>query len=192
MKVLFVNACISDKDYSRTLRLAEAYLKRFDKDNIVIEDLVKKPYLPKTSETLCNRNKAIENNHLDDEMFLAAKRFSVADEIVIAAPYWDLSFPSELKVFIEHIMVNNITFTYRDNKPVGLCKAKRIIYITTSGGYILNNNLGFDYIFAIGKMLGIKECFEISAEGLDIEGADVELILSNKISEIMEDNYENK
>ena len=53
-----------------------------------------------------------------------------------------------------------------------------VYYITTSGGYIGNNNFGFDYVKAVAEnFFGIKDIRFYSAEGLDIFGADVQVIM---------------
>ena len=54
-------------------------------------------------------------NAKDEKSYLYAKDFAEADVIVVAAPYWDLSFPSILKVFFEHINVLKLVFDYSDN-----------------------------------------------------------------------------
>ncbi len=54
----------------------------------------------------------IASRQFDDPYFRYARQFAGADEIVIAAPYWDLSFPSVLKVYLEHICITGITFQY--------------------------------------------------------------------------------
>lgn len=51
-----------------------------------------------------------------------AEQFAQADEIVVAAPYWDLSFPSILKVYLERVCVTGITFHYVENREEGLCR----------------------------------------------------------------------
>ena len=69
------------------------------------------------------------------------------DVIVIGAPFWDLSFPAALKLYFENVTVSGITFEYSEKgRPVGKCNAKKLYYITTSGGYIGNNNFGVDYV----------------------------------------------
>ena len=60
-----------------------------------------------------------------------------ADIIVIAAPYWDLSFPAQLKDYIERVNAVGVTFDYdQEGIPYGLCRAKKLVYITTAGGNI--------------------------------------------------------
>ena len=86
------------------------------------------------------------------------RQFAGADEIVIAAPYWDLSFPSILKVYLEQICITGITFQYTpEGIPEGLCRARHIIYVTTAGGPVYQN-MGFDYVKALSDaFFGIHE-----------------------------------
>lgn len=79
-------------------------------------------------------------------MFRYAKQFAYADTIIIAAPYWDLSFPSMLKVYIENIYVTGIVSKYgKDGVPIGLCKASELTYVTTAGGPY-NPDFSYGYI----------------------------------------------
>ena len=57
-----------------------------------------------------------------DPLFRYAKQFAQAADIVVAAPYWDLSFPSILKVYLEQICVTGLTFQYTpEGIPEILC-----------------------------------------------------------------------
>ena len=107
---------------------------------------------------------------------------------MISAPYWDLSFPAILKTYFENINVNGITFSYSEQGyPISLCKAKKLIYITTAGGPIISDEFGFGYIKSLAEnFYGIKDVIYIKAEGLDIYGANVPKILENVKQEIDE------
>ena len=86
-----------------------------------------------------------------------------------------------LKTYIENINVNGITFSYSEKGyPVSLCKAKKLIYITTAGGPIISDDFGFGYIKSLAEnFYGIKDITYIKAEGLDIFGANIQEILEN-------------
>ena len=64
-----------------------------------------------------------------------------------------------LKAYLENITVSGITFEYSDQGiPQSLCKAKTLHYVTTSGGYIGQNDFGFSYVKALAKnFFGINE-----------------------------------
>ncbi len=154
--------------------LALKAARRLSEDTEVL-DLYKQHIEPLDYEMLSNRDKYIAKQDYTDEMFRFAKQFSEADNIVIAAPYWDLSFPSILKCYIESICVNGLTFKYDEaGIPAGLCRAERLIYVTTAGGYIPENDHGYKYIRQLcTDLFGIKDTECIKAEGLDIAGNDI-------------------
>ena len=120
-------------------------------------------------------------------MFRWARQFSEADVIVLAAPYWDLMFPAKVRAYLEEVTVAGITFQYNeDGIPQGLCKAKRLIYVTTAGGPIIYN-FGFEYVKALAQgFFGISDVRMFKAEGLDIQGADVNQIMERAKNEIFE------
>ena len=101
---------------------------------------------------------------------------------MISAPFWDLSFPSELKIYLENIYVTGLVSKYsEDGIPVGLCKAKQLYFVTTAGGALVTQ-FGFDYIRALAEnYFGIPEVKLLKAEMLDIVGNDAEAILKDAI-----------
>lgn len=176
--ILFVNACVRKE--SRTLRLAKRLLNNLNGD--IKEVRLEEVSFPVVDEAFIKRREALKNiGKYDDPMFDLGKDFANADTIVIAAPYYDLSFPAMLKQYFEQINVLGLTFTYSETGiPEGLCKAKSLYYITTAGGPILSDDLGFGYVKALANnFYGIKEVHQIKAEGLDVIGADVDNILSS-------------
>ncbi len=174
--ILFINACV--RKGSRTLRLAGQLLDTLDGE--IKEVKTEEIEFPVVDEEFINRREELKNaGSYDDTVFSLAKDFAAADTIVIAAPYYDLSFPAMLKQYFEQINVLGITFTYSDSGvPEGLCKAKSLYYVTTAGGPIISDDFGFGYVKALANTFyGIEEVYQIKAEGLDIIGADVESIL---------------
>ena len=171
-KILYINACTRPE--SRTAELSRFLLDRLDGE-ITEVNLYKENLLPLHNEGIEKR--ALHN--ISGKEFEYAKQFSKADIIVIGAPFWDLSFPAVLKLYFENVTVSGITFEYSETgRPVSKCRAKKLYYITTSGGYIGNNNFGFDYVKALAEnFFGINDISFYSAEGLDIFGADVKEIM---------------
>ncbi|MBQ4596100.1 MAG: NAD(P)H-dependent oxidoreductase, partial [Firmicutes bacterium] len=125
----------------------------------------------------------IKNPGGTDYMLKYAKQFAAADTIVIAAPYWDLSFPAMVKNYLEAVTVQGVTFYYNEEGiPQGLCKAQKVYYVMTAGGPTSmpqqSFNLGFDYVKGLCQLLyGIKDVKCFKAEMLDVIGMDVEAIL---------------
>ena len=175
--ILFVNACV--RPDSRTKRLADCLLRRFS--GAVKAVKLDKTQLPEVNaDFIAWRNERSGMGDFASPVFDLAKDFAAADTVVIAAPYWDLSFPAALKRYIEQICVVGLTFRYENDAPVSMCRAKRLYYVTTAGAYIASAEFGFGYIQALAQtFFGISECEMIKAEGLDISGADVEAILKN-------------
>ena len=173
--ILFVNACV--RENSRTLELAKTVLAQLGGEAEEVK-LYEEKLAPLDMEGMHTRDSASARNDFSDDCFALARQFASAKTIVIAAPYWDLMFPAALKLYFEAITVNGLTFAYGPNGiPVGKCSAKRLIYVTTSGGPIFQN-FGYDYASALAKAFyGIKDTKCISAQGLDIFGADTDMIL---------------
>ena len=113
----------------------------------------------------------------DDPLLKPARVLQRADAVVVAAPYWDLSFPSVLKIWVENMYVRNLTFRYERERPVGLCRGRESFYVTTAGSPIGTNDWGAGYMRAVLTTLGISAFTPLRAEGLDLEGNDAESIL---------------
>ena len=180
---MLINACV--RPCSRTLELAKTLLQRL-KGEVLEVRLQEMPMAALDLNGLEKRDQAAQKNDFSDPVFTAAKQFAAADIIVIAAPYWDLMFPAVLKTYLENITISGITFRYSEQgRPESLCKAKALHYVTTSGGFIGQNDFGFSYVKALSQnFFGISEIHRYAAEGLDIFGADVETILGKTKHEI--------
>ena len=175
-KVLLVNACA--RPGSRTMELTEAVLQKLT-GTVEEVKLYETPMVSLDLKGMEKRGEAAQKQDFSDPAFDLAKQFSLADTVVIAAPYWDLMFPSVLKTYLENITVAGITFRYTDQgRPESLCRAKALVYVTTAGGFIGQNDFGFSYIQALAQnFFGITQIHRFSAEGLDIFGADPAAIL---------------
>ena len=176
--VLFINACVRKK--SRTNDLADYLLSKMKKayEEINLNSID----FPLVDEDFLNRrDRLIAERDFRDPMFDLAKQFAAAEEIIIAAPFWDLSFPAALKQYFEQINVREITFFYTpEGVPTGLCRAKKLTYITTAGGEFFPDEYGAGYVKALAQnFYGIPEFRLIKATGLDIIGADVDAILNS-------------
>ena len=170
--ILYINLTVREE--SRTDELARHLLKQIE-GNITEIKLDEENIEPLNRVTLLERDSIINNNDLTNEKLKYARQFANADTIVISAPFWDLSFPAKLKAYIENISVTNVTFKYsEDGRPIGLCKASDMYFISTAGGKFLSN-FGYDYIKVLCKELfGIKNSELVYSEVLDIIGNDVQ------------------
>ena len=176
---LYINCCAREE--SRTNRLARAVLQKLGGDFTELK-LYEANLKPLDRDTMNKRTALIERGDYSDPMFDCAKQFASADTIVIAAPYWDLSFPATLKIYIENIYVTGIVSAYDESgMPVGLCKAKELYYVTTAGGPY-DPAYSYGYVESLAKsFFGIPVTHLVKAEMLDIVGNDAEEILRRKI-----------
>lgn len=134
-------------------------------------------------DPLERRDRMVKEGRTDAPELKYARQFADADTIVIAAPYWDLAFPAILKIYLEHITVTGVTFRYSpEGRPVGMCKARRLFYVMTSGGPAVFN-MGYDYICTLCRnFFGIDDIRLFKAENLDIVGNDPEVIMASALS----------
>ena len=183
MALLFVNACV--RQGSRTLRLAMRLLSA--RGEPFEEAEIGAMSFPEVDEAFLKRRDAlIARRAFSDPLFAPARQFARADSIVVAAPYWDLSFPAALKRYIEQVNVLGVTFEYTpEGTPRGLCRAKDLTYVTTAGGAYVPEEFGFGYVKALAEnFYGIRDVRLVMAKGLDIDGADEEAIMKEQLEKI--------
>lgn len=174
-KILFVNACIRPE--SRTLRLAKRLLSHL-KGEVEEVNLEKEAIPALNTETLKYRQELLAAENFTDPMLRFARQFKEADTIVIAAPYYDLSFPSALKNYLESVCCVGLTFYYDEQEIAQtLCRAKKLYYVSSGGG-VLNKSFGFEYVKAlVGEFFHIFDVQGFFAEKLDLLGSDPEAIM---------------
>ena len=183
-KVLFVNCCIR-REKSRSLKIANEFINSLDKNKYEVEELclMDEPLEYFKDSFFEQRERLLADKKFDHPRFRYAWQFKEADKIVIAAPFWDLSFPALLKVYIENLCVEGITFGCNENGCYGTCNADKLVYITTRGGTYANSNLemGAKYIEAMCEFFGIEKFECVCAEGIDIWGMHSEKIICDTI-----------
>ena len=180
--ILYINSCV--RNGSRTDRIARAVLDKLGGEYTEVY-LPDENLQPLSADKLDKRTALVEQGDYSDSMFNLAKQFASADTIVISAPYWDSSFPSVLKLYIENIYVTGIISEYApDGSPHGLCKANELIYVTTAGGpYVADYSFG--YIKELAELyMGIPKTTLIKAEMLDVDGFDAEQIVEDTINSL--------
>lgn len=97
------------------------------------------------------------------------EEFLAADAIVIGAPMYNFSIPSQLKAWIDRISVAGKTFAYDENGPKGLAGGKKVIIASTAGGLHAGQVSGQaheDYLIFVLRFLGITDIQVVRAEGL--------------------------
>lgn len=164
-KLIFIDFCMREE--SRTKRIATPIIaelsKRYEVERIALEGA---SYPAVDSKTLQDRNNGIVPEHFVD----LAKKVAAADRIVIAAPFWDMSFPAILKLFIENLSLFGVTFNTDDKTCYGLCRCQILLYITTRGMNISTGDpleQATPYLKALSFLWGLGEIVTISAQNLD-------------------------
>lgn len=182
-KILYINSCT--RPHSRTDELSRYLLNMLEGEIHEIK-LYDENIQPLNNDMLNTRDALVKSGDLTHESLRYAKDFTQADVIVVSAPYWDLLFPAVLRTYFEAVSVCGITFRYSEKGiPVGLCRAEKVYYVSTAGGFFGENNIGFSYVKALTQNLyGIKDVSMFSAQGLDIVGADVSAIMAKAKGEI--------
>jgi FMN-dependent NADH-azoreductase len=99
-------------------------------------------------------------------------QFLAADVIVVGAPMYNFSIPSQLKAWIDRIAQAGRTFTYTENGPKGLAGGKTVIVASTRGGIYSTNPAmaGLDhqesYLKTVFGFVGIPDVQFVRAEGI--------------------------
>lgn len=171
------------REESRTKRIATPIIaklsKRYEVERIALEGA---SYPAVDSKTLQDRNNGIVPEHFVD----LAKKVAAADRIVIAAPFWDMSFPAILKLFIENLSLFGVTFNTDDKTCYGLCRCQKLLYITTRGMNISTGDpleQATPYLKALSFLWGLGEIVTISAQNLDYSSPEE---IEDKISHAIE------
>lgn len=181
-KLFYIDSCL--RSGSNTKIIADALIaklsERYEVETIKLFDLD----FPVVKDKILNDR---SNGIVPDVFVNIAKKIAVADRLVISAPFWDMSFPSALKVFFENMSLFNVTFASDDKECYGLCKAEKVLYITTRG---MNISTGDDleqatpYIKALSKLWGLGELYVIAAQNMDYSNEEQkEEKIKNAISE---------
>lgn len=171
-KLLYIDACIRN-GVSRTKRIAtpivEALKEKYAVDTLVLNEL----NLELVKEELVTKR---NNGEIDSVVMSWAEMVRDADRIVIAAPFWDMSFPAVLKVFFELCSIFDVTFKSDDKTCYGNCKAEKMLFITTRGMDIPTGDVleqATPYLKALSWLWGIGPLQVVAAQNMDYVSAEV-------------------
>ena len=174
------------KSYGR--RMTEVFLDEYRKSNpghqVDVIDLYESNY-PVLNFTEIERARGGAGGRMIEE----AEKFKSYDKYLVMAPMWNLSVPSILKSYIDHIIVSGVTFKYtKYGIPKGLLSGKKAFYIGTRGGaYPFPASLiAFDlkYIKFVLKFIGIKNFKSFLLENIDKNPEKTENSFSKKLEKL--------
>lgn len=185
IKVLYIDCCIR-RELSRTRILAESFLKLIEKNPVYKMEklfLMDEPLHYFVDGFFEQRERLIAGGRFDHPRFRYAHQFQQSNKIIIAAPFWDLSFPALLKVYIENLCVEGITFGCDETGTFGTCLADRLLFLTTRGDDLNDSSLemGARYLEAMCVFWGIARFDCIAADGMDLGLETPQAILSRAI-----------
>ncbi|SHG87705.1 FMN-dependent NADH-azoreductase [Pollutimonas bauzanensis] len=122
--------------------------------------------LPPSTEALTDAQR--RENALSEAL---VSQFLAADVIVVGAPLYNFSIPSQLKSWIDRLAQAGRTFSYTENGPVGLAKGKTVIAALSRGGIYSTSEAGRamehqeTYLKTIFGFFGITDVRVVRAEG---------------------------
>ena len=116
--------------------------------------------------------------------------FLAADTVVVGAPMYNFTLPTQLKAWIDRLAVAGTTFRYTENGPEGLVKNKRVIIALARGGFYGEGSAAAElehlesYLRGLFNFIGIEPEF-VLAEGLAVSPEQRELSLSKALDEAL-------
>ena len=161
MTVLHIDSSINGEN-SASRVISSAIVDKLKQSNwgekVIYRDLVANPIPHLTLDAFAA--------NLDLEEFLAA------DTIVIGAPMYNFTLPTQLKAWIDRIVVAGKTFRYTENGPEGLARGKRVVIALARGGIYSQGPAAAlehleTYLTGVFNFIGIEPEFVV-AEGLNL------------------------
>ena len=114
------------------------------------------------------------------------EEFLAADTVVVGAPMYNFSVPSQLKAWIDRIAVAGKTFRYTEAGPEGLAGGKRVVVAISRGGFYTPDN-AFEhvesYLKSLFNFIGIEPEF-VRADGVNYGPEQREAGIANGLAEV--------
>ena len=160
MTILHIDSSINgENSASRAISRSIVNQLRAPNSELIVRDLVSEPLPHLTLE-------AFADSSILDE-------FLDADTIVIGAPMYNFTLPTQLKSWLDRILVAGRTFRYTENGPEGLAGGKRVIVALARGGFYDNGSPASalehleSYLRGVFNFIGIEPEF-VAADGLAV------------------------
>jgi FMN-dependent NADH-azoreductase len=182
MKLLHLDSSITGAgSVSRilTAEIVAAQIARHPGIEVVYHDLAREPALHLSPQHLAAFQGApVESEELGQDLALGGKYMEelfAADVLVIGAPMYNFNVPSQLKSWIDRIVVAGRTFRYTEKGPEGLLPdGKKAFIAATSGGFYSGESPArflehtVSYLQGVLTHIGIKDVSVIRAEGIGL------------------------
>lgn len=124
---------------------------------------------PRTGQTDGLSEEQKRENAVSEQL---VSQFLAADVVVIGAPFYNFSIPTQLKAWIDRIAQPGRTFKYTANGPEGLAKGKTVIIASTRGGVYSTSEGGQamehqeSYLKVVLGFFGVTDVRFVRAEGV--------------------------
>ncbi|CAM3909452.1 FMN-dependent NADH-azoreductase [Vibrio aerogenes CECT 7868] len=160
-------------EYSQSGKLIDQYLNQSGSD-VTVRDLAADP-LPVLDFTAATALRSTEDLSAEQQKIVDLSNQLIAeiksaDTLVIAAPMYNFSIPTQLKNWFDLIARAGVTFQYTENGPQGLIEGKKAIVITTRGG--IHKDSASDILTPYVKLflgfIGITDVEFVYAEALNM------------------------
>jgi FMN-dependent NADH-azoreductase len=154
---LHIDSSINGRQ-SASRTLTRSIVERLRPDRLVYRDLAADPLPHLTLDAFA------DSSVLDE--------FLAADTIVIGAPMYNFTLPTQLKAWLDRILVAGKTFRYTDAGPEGLASGRRVIVALARGGMYDQGSPAASlehlesYLRGIFNFIGIEPEF-VAADGLN-------------------------
>ncbi|AYF19775.1 FMN-dependent NADH-azoreductase [Vibrio parahaemolyticus] len=161
-------------DYSQSNKLVEDFIKNVDQDKLTVRDLAANP-LPVLDFAVATALRATEDLSQEQQSVVdlsdtLIEEVKAADTLVIAAPMYNFTIPTQLKNWIDLIARAGVTFKYTENGVQGLIEGKKAIVVTTRGG--IHKDSPTDnvtpYLRTVLGFVGITDVEFVYAEALNM------------------------
>lgn len=181
VKLLHVDASILGAN-SASRQVTAAVVDHFGQANpslqVTYRDLATKPLVHLSGEHIAvamgaqPESAALQHELAESQAVL--REFLDADTVVIGAPMYNFGIPSQLKAWIDRVVVRGQTFQYGENGPEGLVKNKRVIVAVSRGGFYGAGTPAAalehleTYLRGVFAFIGVTRLDVIVAEGLNV------------------------
>ena len=182
MKLLHLDSSITGQNSVSRLLTAElvaAQIARHPGVEVVYHDLAMEPAMHLSPQHLAAFQGApVDSEALGQDLAVGGmymEELFAADVLVIGAPMYNFSIPTQLKSWIDRIVVAGRTFRYTEKGPEGLLPAgKKAFIVATSGGFYSGESPAralehtASYLEGVLAHIGIKDVTVFRAEGIGL------------------------
>ena len=129
---------------------------------------------PRTGQTEGLSEVQVRENAVSEQL---VSQFLAADVVVIGAPFYNFSIPTQLKAWIDRIAQSGRTFKYTDKGAVGLAGNKTVIVALSRGGMYSTSDAGRSmehqetYLQTVMGFMGVTDVRFVRAEGVGMGDA---------------------